>query len=115
MISSIFLGTLAGALLAVWIVLCILVGVFFSATALGSMCCILDPAENYSRTEAFIGFLFCGFIAILCFTHVWCLIFEDKHIPSPPATRDILLTVPEKSSVNAQVTSGNNTVNISDL
>lgn len=115
MVSSIFLGTLAGALLAVWIVLCILVGVFFSATSLGSLCCIIDPAENYSRTEAFIGFLFCGFIAILCFTHVWCLISEDKHIPSPLATRDILLTVPEESSVNAQVTSGNNTVNIQNL
>ena len=30
-------------------------------------------------------------------------------------TRDILLTVPKKSSVNAQVTSENNTVNITDL
>ena len=115
MISSIFLGTLAGALLAVWIVLCILVGVFFSSTALGSLCCMIDPAENHSRTEAFIGFLFCGFIAILCFTHVWCLISEDRHIPNPPATRDIHLTVPQESSVNAQVTSGNNTVNLENL
>jgi hypothetical protein len=115
MLSSIFLGTLTGALLAVWIVLCILVGVFFSSTALGSLCCIIDPSENLSRTESFIGFLFCGFIAILCFTHVWCLISEDKPTPNLPATRDILLTVPEESSVNAQVTSENNTVNITDL
>lgn len=30
-------------------------------------------------------------------------------------TRDILLTVPKDSSVNTQITSGNNTVNITDI
>lgn len=107
--------TLVGALLVVWIVLCILVGIFSSTAALGGLCCTFDPPKNTQRSEAFSVFMVCGLIAILCFIHVWSLMAEDKQTPEPPKTRDILLTVPEKSSVNAQVTSENNTVNISNL
>ena len=109
------MATLTGALVAIWIVLCILVGVFLSAACLGSLCCIFSPPENTSRGEAFGGFIFCAVIAALCFTHVWWLMTKDKQTLELPATRDILLTVPQESSVNAQVTSGNNTVNITDL
>ena len=107
--------TLVGALVAIWIVLCILVGVFLSAACLGSLCCIFSPPENTSRGEAFGGFIFCAVIAALCFTHVWWLMTKDTQTPETPETRDILLTVPQESSVNAQVISGNNTVNLQNL
>lgn len=107
--------TLVGALVAIWIVLCILVGVFFSIASLGSLCCTFSPPENTSRSEAFMGFVLCSIVAGLFFTHVWWLMTKDKQTPELPATRDILLTVPERSSVNAQVISENNTVNITDL
>lgn len=35
--------------------------------------------------------------------------------PESPRNRQVILDVPEKSSVNAQVTSGNNTVNLQNL
>lgn len=107
--------TLSGALLVVWIVVCILIGIFFSTASLGSLCCTFDPPENTERIDAFACFVLYGFVAGLFYIHVWCLMSEDKQTPEPSKTRDILLTVPEKSSVNAQVTSENNTVNISNL
>jgi hypothetical protein len=42
-------------------------------------------------------------------------LLNAARVPETPRTRDIHLTVPQESSVNAQVTSGNNTVNITDL
>ena len=36
-------------------------------------------------------------------------------VPEFPRNRQIILDVPEKSSVNAQVTSGDNTVNLQNL
>ena len=107
--------TLSGALLVIWIVVCILAGIFFSTASLGGLCCTFDPPENTERVQAFSAFILYGFVAGLWFIHVWCLMSEDKQTPKPPKTRDILLTVPEKSSVNAQVTSDNNTVNIPNL
>lgn len=107
--------TLFGALLVVWIVLCILAGIFSSTAALGGLYCTFDPPENTQRSEAFSVFIVCGLVAILCFIHVWSLMTEDKQTPALPKTRDILLTVPETSRVDAQVTSENNTVNISNL
>lgn len=35
--------------------------------------------------------------------------------PESPRSRQVILDVPEKSSVNAQVTSGDNTVNLQNL
>lgn len=43
------------------------------------------------------------------------LILANSPIPETPRNRQIILNVPEKSSVNAQVTSENNTVNIENL
>lgn len=43
------------------------------------------------------------------------LILANSPIPETPRNRQIILDVPEKSSVNAQVTSKNNTVNIENL
>ena len=98
-----------------WIVLCILVGVFLSTACLCSLCCIFSPPENTSRGEAFGSFIFYAVIAALCFTHVWWLMTKDKQTLELPATRDIHLTIPRESSVNAQVISGNNTVNLQNL
>ena len=109
------MATLTGALVAVWIAVCILVGVFLSTACLGSLCCLFSPPENTSRGEAFGGFIFCAVFAALCFTHVGWLMSKDKETLQPSKTRDIHLTVPQESSVNAQVISGNNTVNITDL
>ena len=94
--------TLTGALVAVWIAVCILTGVFLSTASLGSLCCIFSPPENTSRSEAFGGFIFCSIIAVLCFTHVWWLMTKDKQTPELPATRDIHLTVPEKVEVHTE-------------
>lgn len=43
------------------------------------------------------------------------LILANSPIPETPRNRQIILDVPEKSSVNAQVTSENNTVNLENL
>ena len=107
--------TLSGALLAIWTSACILMVIFFSILTLGALLCILVPPDGLSRLEAFSGFVFCSFFAGLFFIHVQCLLAEPQETPEPPKTRDILLTVPEESSVNAQVTSDNNTVNIENL
>ena len=53
-------------------------------------------------------------LAFLVVTVFLAALLIPKH-QETPETRDILLTVPQKSSVNAQVTSGNNTINITDL
>lgn len=42
-------------------------------------------------------------------------LLNSAKAPEPPKIRDILLTVPQKSSVNAQVTSENNTINLQNL
>lgn len=107
--------TLSGALLAIWTAACILMVIFFSVLTLAGLLCTLAPPDGLPRLEAFSGFIFCGFFAGLFYIHVQWLLAEPQETPEPPKTRDILLTVPEESSVNAQVTSDNNTVNIENL
>lgn len=107
--------TLSGALLAMWTSACILMVIFFSILALAALLCTLVPSDGFTRLEAFSGLVFCGFFAGLFYIHVQYLLPEPQETPETPATRDIHLTVPEESSVNAQVTSGNNTVNIENL
>lgn len=107
------MATLIGALLAVWIAACILIAIFLSVLALSGLVCTISPPDTgVPRLEAFSGFVFCSIFAGLFYVHVHHLVTKPEETP---ATRDILLTVPEKSSVNAQVTSDNNTVNITDL
>ena len=107
--------TLSGALLSLWTAGCILMVIFFSILTLAALLCTLVPPDGLSRLEAFSGFVFCSFFAGLFFIHVQYLLAKPQETPENPKTRDILLTVPEKSSVNAQVTSGNNTVNLENL
>lgn len=40
---------------------------------------------------------------------------EPKEFPESPGNRQVILDVPETSRVDAQVTSGNNTVNLQNL
>lgn len=42
-------------------------------------------------------------------------LLNSAKVPELPKTRDILLTVPETSRVDAQVTSENNTINLQNL
>ena len=96
------MATLTGALVAVWIAVCILTGVFLSTASLGSLCCIFSPPENISRSEAFGGFIFCSIIAGLFYIHIGYLLGKSQETPETPATRDILLTVPEKVRVHTE-------------
>lgn len=64
--------------------------------------------ENLPETLLTLWIVFC-ISGILFFTIV------EPDPPQAPVTRDIHLTVPQDSSVNTQITSGNNTVNITDL
>jgi hypothetical protein len=43
------------------------------------------------------------------------LILTNSPVPESPRNRQIILDVPEKSSVNAQVTSQDNTINLQNL
>ena len=110
------MATLTGALLAVWIAVCILLAIFLSVLALAGLICTVSPPDTgVPRLEAFCGFVCCNFIAGLFYIHVEHMVTKSQETPENPKTRDILLTVPEKSSVNAQITSENNTINLIDL
>lgn len=107
------MATLTGALVAVWIAICILLAIFLSVLALSGLVCTISPSDTgVPRLESFSGFVICTLIAGLFYIHAYCLVSKPQ---DTPATRDILLTVPQESSVNAQVTSGNNTVNLQNL
>ena len=100
-------------LTGVWISLCILVIIFLSVLGIAGLICTLVPPDvRIDRLKAFTCFVWCTFLAGLFYIHVWCLLAKPQETP---ATRDIHLTVPQDSSVNTQITSGNNTVNITDL
>lgn len=100
-------------LIGVWISLCILAIIFLSVLAIaGLLCTLIQPDVRIPRFESFTGFVWCTVLAGFFYTHVWCLLGK---LQESPATRDIHLTVPQDSSVNTQITSGDNTVNITDL
>ena len=108
--------TLSGALLSMWTAGCILIAIFLTVVALSCLICtIVPPDSGVSRIEAFSGLVASTFLTGLFYVHIGYLLKISQETPEPPKTRDILLTVPEESSVNAQVTSGNNTVNIKNL
>jgi hypothetical protein len=110
------MATLSGALLSMWTAGCILIAIFLTVIVLSCIICTIAPPDSgVSRTEAFSGLVASTLIAGLFYIHIWYLVAEPQEIPETPRTRDILLTVPEESSVNAQVTSGNNTVNLKNL
>lgn len=109
------MAALPGPLLAMWIAACILTAIFFTVAAISCLVCTVSPTPEVSRMEALSGFLPCFLLAGLFYVHIGYLLKISQETPEPPKTRDILLTVPEESSVNAQVTSGNNTVNIQNL
>lgn len=70
-----------------------------------------ESRESSVRLDDIIIFLMVLPTAIAAFLHM----LNSAPAPEAPKTRDILLTVPEESSVNAQVTSENNTVNLENL
>jgi ABC-type transport system involved in multi-copper enzyme maturation permease subunit len=110
------MATLPGALLAMWIAVCILTAIFFTVAAISCLVCTVSPPKDgVSRMEALSGFFPCFLLAGLFYIHIGYLLSISQKTPETPKTRDILLTVPETSSVNAQVISGNNTVNIKNL
>lgn len=71
------------------------------------------PRESRISFDDFLIFLMIlpGSLAVF----IPLILAHLEGVPESPRNRQIILDVPEKSSVNAQVTSGNNTVNISNL
>lgn len=95
------MATLTGALVAVWIAVCILLAIFLSVLALsGLTCTVID--SGVPRLEAFSGFVCCTLLAGLFYIHVHHLVTKPQETPEPPKTRDILLTVPEKVQVHTE-------------
>jgi hypothetical protein len=94
------MATLSGALLAVWIAACILIAIFLSVLTLSGLVCTFSNSDTgVPRLEAFSGFVFCSIFAGLFYVHVWYLVAKPQETP---ATRDILLTVPEKVEVHTE-------------
>lgn len=69
--------------------------------------------ESRMSSDDFFIFLivFPGLLAVF----IPLILAELEGVPETPRNRQIILDVPEKSSVNAQVTSENNTVNLENL
>ena len=76
-----------------------------------------NPLGDYPRKSPASPGVFPVFLMILpgLLAAGISLILANSPIPETPRNRQIILDVPEKSSVNAQVTSENNTVNIENL
>lgn len=90
----------------------ILSGSFFITVSLISLLAVFSTLDDEDFVPAAAAFMAFGLSACLGVT---IFIATREAIDSQPPTRDIHLTVPEDSSVNAQITSGSNTVNITDL
>lgn len=87
-------------------------GCFFITVSLISLLAVfftLDDKDFVRTAEAFIIFGLSALFGTLILSQT------KEAMNSQPPIRDIHLTVPADSSVNAQVTSGSNTVNITDL
>ena len=98
--------------MSVFIFLGILGGSFFITVSLMSLLAVFlasDDKDLVSAAEAFIVFGVSALFGALLLSQT------REAINSQPPTRDIHLTVPKDSSVNTQIISGNNTVNITDL
>lgn len=98
--------------MSVFIFLGILGGSFFITVSLISLLAVFlasDDKDLVSTAEAFIVFGVSALFGALLLSQT------REAINSQPPTRDIHLTVPKDSSVNTQIISGNNTVNITDL
>lgn len=98
--------------MSVFIFLGILGGSFFITVSLISLLMVFlasDDKDFVSAAEAFIAFGFSALFGTLILSQT------REALNLQPPTRDIHLTVPKDSSVNTQITSGNNTVNITDL
>lgn len=67
--------------------------------------------QSSIRLDDIIIFLMVLPIALAAFLHL----LNSAPAPESPKTRDIHLTVPETSRVDAQVTSDNNTINLQNL
>lgn len=97
------MATLTGALLAVWIAVCITVAIFLSVLALSGLVCTISPPDYpLPRFEAFSGFVCCTILAGLFYIHAYSLASKPQETPETPRTRDIFLTVPEKVEVHTE-------------
>lgn len=91
-------------------------GLLFFISALRDFLSLFKPQVKFRHRSEVIGFIVLfGSAAAVCWIYVCYSFANPPKMPEPPATRDILLRVPDSSSVNAQVTSGSNSVNIPDL
>ena len=93
---------LSGALVAVWIAVCILTAIFFTIAAISCLVCTVSPTPEVSRMEALSSFFPCFLLAGLFYIHIGYLLGKSQETPETPATRDIHLTVPEKVEVHTE-------------
>lgn len=70
-----------------------------------------EPREPLVSFDDFLIYLMILPTALAAMFHL----LNSAKVPEAPKTRDILLTVPETSRVDAQVTSENNTINLQNL
>ena len=92
-----------------WIFLLALVFICSSIFSTSAFLCMITETDKSWFCKYLVLLLIFGPISVLSGFFYHQLKVEDCK------TRNIYLTVPKDSSVNTQITSGNNTVNITDL
>lgn len=108
--------TITGFLLPIGISVCILTAMVLSIPGRAGLICTVAPLDLSSlRLETFNSFVCCSLLAGLFYIHVWYPVVKPQETSELPETRDILLTVPETSRVDVQVTSENMTLNFQNL
>lgn len=92
-----------------WIFLLALIFISSSIFSISAFLCMITETNKSWFYKYLVSLLIFGTISAFSGFFYHQLKVEDCK------TRDIHLTVPKDSSVNTQITSGNNTVNITDL
>lgn len=75
------------------------------------------PRKSRARFDAFeaVALIFLMILHGIFAVFITLILSNAREVPEDSRTRQVILDVPEKSSVNAQVTSGDNTVNLQNL
>lgn len=76
-----------------------------------------SPRKSRARFDTFeaVVLIFLMILHGIFAVFITLILSNVREVPEDSRTRQVILDVPEKSSVNAQVTSGDNTVNLQNL
>lgn len=76
-----------------------------------------SPESSRARFDAFeaVVLIFLMILPGILAVFIALLLANIQEAPESPRSRQVILDVPETSRVDAQVTSGNNTVNLQNL